>query len=104
MVYILLVIVLILLIYSYNLKKRIAELERVNNNREPHVNSEVKKVSQFKQKIKDSTSEKPMTFPKAVEILGMRMPTKSDCFSSKGEKQYIKECDINRKYSANYRY
>ena len=96
MVYILLVTVLILLIYSYNLKKRIAELERVNNNREPHVNSEVKKVSQFKQKIKDSTSEKPMTFPKAVEILGMRMPTKSDCFSSKGEKQYIKECDINQ--------
>lgn len=112
MVYILFVIVLILLIYSYNLRKRIAELERenshkdtlsiVNNNKEPHVNSEVKKVSQFKQKIKDSVSEMPMTFPKAVEISGMRMPKKYDSFSDKGKEQYIKECRKNQLNVDNY--
>lgn len=113
MVYILLVIVLILLIYSYNLKKRIIELERennhnerqmsiVNNNKDSHVNSEVKNVSQFKQKIKDSASEMPITFPKAVEISGMRMPKKYDSFSEKGKEQYIKECRKNQLNVDNY--
>lgn len=113
MVYILLVIVLILLIYSYNLKKRIIDLERennhnerqmsiVNNNKDSHVNSEVKNVSQFKQKIKDSVSEMPMTFPNAVEISGMRMPKKYDSFSEKGKEQYIKECRKNQLNVDNY--
>lgn len=105
MIYILFVIVLILLIYSYNLKKRIVELEKANNhkdtlvpmvnNEEPHVKLQVVKTSQFTQNTKYNASEISMTFPEVVEILGMRMPTRFDDFSSKGEKQYIKECIIN---------
>lgn len=106
MIYILFVIVLILLIYSYNLKKRIVELEKANNHKdtqvsmlkyeEPHLKLQVIKTSQFTQNTMDNASETSMTFPEIVEILGMRMPKKSDGFSSKGEKQYIKECGINQ--------
>lgn len=106
MIYILFVIVLILLIYSYNLKKRIVWLEKANNhketqgamvnNEESHVKLPAIKTSQFTQNTKDNVSEIPMTFSEVVEILGMRMPTRFDDFSSKGEKQYIKECIINQ--------
>lgn len=112
MVYILLVIVFILLAYSYKLEKKIAALEKrttsrknihkdeqtliINGNDEKPIKSEIKKESQFKHTIKDIALKMQMTFPKAVEILGMRMPKTFDNFDTKGKELYIKECRRNQ--------
>ena len=146
--YILLVIVIILLVRSYKLEKKIEELEKriisvenicksnrtpvingkkenlikseikiveldkitnseekihkdkrtfvINGNEENPIKSEAKTEPDYIHKKSDAAIKAQITFPEAVEILGMRVPKKFNIIRCEGKEQYIKECRRNQ--------